>query len=52
MLLRVRLIQLYSFNGGGLKAIVGMGKIGQMQSVDLDYITLMHDTCIYIYIIF
>jgi len=28
-------VQSYSFNGGGLRAIVGVGKIGQMQGVDL-----------------
>jgi len=35
MLLRARLIQSYSFNGGGLRAMVGVGKIGQIQGVDL-----------------
>jgi len=28
-------MQLYSFNGGGLRAMVGVGKIGQMRGVDL-----------------
>jgi len=35
MSLRAKLAQLYSFNGGGLRAMVGVGKIGQMQGVDL-----------------